>query len=37
MEILFQSDILSCSGHIRINLQIIAPVIIFLEPLHIGG
>ena len=37
MEILLLTDILSCSGHIRINLQIIALVIIFLEPLQIGG
>ena len=29
MEILFLSDILSCSGHVRINLPIIALVIIF--------
>ena len=29
MEILFLLDILSCSGHIRINLHIIALVFIF--------
>ena len=37
MEILILSDILSCSEHIRINLHIIALVIIFLERLHIRG
>ena len=37
MEILFLLDILLCSGNFRINLHIIAPVIIVLEPLHIGG
>ena len=31
---MFLSDILSCSRHIRINLHIIAQVVIFLEPLH---
>ena len=36
VEILFLSGI-SYLGHIGINLHIIAQVIIFLEPLHIGG
>ena len=37
VEILFPSDILSCLGHTPINQNIIALVIIFLEPLHIRG
>ena len=37
VEILFISDILSCSAYIRINLHAIMLVIIFLESLHIGG
>ena len=36
VEMLYLSDIFLCSGHICINLHIIALVVIFLEPLHIG-